>query len=355
VSPKIMVLQPDEADRQVDDEVGRLSDALDKAIREGTTHRVQQNRWDSLVELLAALGKYEDESLAATERFVSACVAEEIHDRHHAALDAERVKDVRRALLAWDLLLSVPAALLPRQVRREALGFPARRNKLISDQRRPLLKASVSAVFLLWCLALALALIELVVLWFDEGFSLVPLQSYAIPLAVQLITVVLFSRLLANPRVLSEADPIPLRQPPLFLTGLMLLWILSPLNGVFISLCRQAGKLVQGGDLPLALAVLGKPWTAPVLVTIIWVLCDLLIAGRYRSPLVAFGMTLSWLLALGSVVLLWGLPPETALLQVAVAMYHAIIFAALQSLNYLWFRKHRGTPVLHPELNATSV
>jgi hypothetical protein len=354
VSPKVMVLQPDEADRQADQELGHLAETLDKGVRESATRAVEGDRWERLVGLLEAFGSYEDESLVATERFVTACVTDEIHERHRTALDAERLRDVRKALLAWDRLLSVPTDLLPRQVRREALGFPGRRSKLIADQRRPLLKASLSAVFLLWCLALCLTSIDLVVLWFNEGFTLGTLRQQTVPLVVQLVLIVLCARLLRIPRILSEADPIPLRQPPLFLTGLMLLWILSPLTGVLMSVCQHAGRMVMEGDLPPALAVLGQPWTAPVLVTFVWLLCDLLIAGRYRSPLVAFGMTLSWLLAMGIVMGLWEGPPDTALLQVAVAMYQAIAFALLHSANYLWFRTRRDTLVLHPELTASS-
>lgn len=352
VSPKIMVMPPDEPDQQADAELGRLSDLLDTVIREGTGKRVREDLWEHLAELRETLAHYEEERLAATERFVSACIADEIHDRHREALDAERARDIQRALLAWDRLLLVPAALLPRQVRREALGFPGRRSKLLTEQRRPVLKASVSAVFMLWCLAVALAAVDLLVGWFRGSIGLGPLREQAVALAVQLATLIVLSRLLNNPRWLSATDPIPLRQPPLAVMGMMLLWVLSPLNHLFTTLCQRMSALVQEGEVSGLLGALGRPWAGPVLVTLLWILCDLLVVGRYRSPLVAFGMTLSWLLALGTTVPFWGLPAASALAQMAMAAYQAVLLVALLGANYCWFRKRPRDVVLHPELSA---
>jgi hypothetical protein len=350
LSPKIMVLAPDAADAQMDERLGSLAEHLEKAVHDGVAQRLSEEAWAPVGDLLELLRGGEDDSLADLERVVASSISREIQDRYRAALDAERVRDVRRAMKYWNQILSIPPKMLPRQVRREALAFPSRRNRLITEQRRPLLKASLSAVFLMWCLAFCLGVIDVVVLLFDDGPVLATIRGHALPIGVQLLAIVLFSRLLRNPHVLSEDDPIPGRQPPVFVSGLMMLWIMSPLNGVLMSICQRAGSLASLGELPAMLEPLAAPWVSLTLVTLCWLIGDFRIAGRYRSVLVRCGMTLSWLIALGVVYLLWDLPPDTPLLQVAVAMYQAIAFALLQCANYLWFKSRRDRTWVHPEL-----
>ncbi len=350
MSPKIMVLAPDEADTQADGRLVALAERLEKILREGLAQWLEQEAWAPVADLLEMVRACEDDSLAGVERFISSSVSQEIQDRYRAALDAERAKDVRRAMRRWNEVLSVPPRLLPRQIRREALAFPARRSRMITEQRRPLLRASLSAVFFLWCLSFCLATIDVVVLWFNEEPVVSTVRSHAVPIAVQLVIIALFARLLRNPRALSEDDPVPGRQPPVFVSGLMMLWILSPLNGVLVSLCHRAGTLALSGELPTMLEPLAAPWVALTLATLFWLIGDFRIAGRYRSPLVRCGMTLSWFIALGVVYLLWSLPLDTPLLQVAVAMYQAIAFALLQFANYLWLKSRSDKTEVHPEL-----
>ncbi len=352
MSPKILVVTPDDSDTQADGRLQALVERLETIVRDGVAEWIGAEAWVPVADLLERLREGEGDSLTEVERFISASVAQEIQDRYRAALDAERARDVRRAMKRWNQVLSVPQRLLPRQVRREALAFPARRSRMITEQRRPLLRASLSAVFFLWCLAFCLAMIDVAVLWFREEPLLAMMRSHALPIAVQLIAIALFSRLLRNPRVLAEDDPIPGRQPPVFVSGLMLLWILSPLNGVLVAFCHRVGSLAQAGELPTAFEPLAAPWVALALATLCWLVGDFRIAGHYRSPLVRCGMTLSWLIALGVIHVLWDLPLDTPLLQVAVAMYQAIAFALLQSTNYLWFRSRSDVTKVHSELLA---
>jgi hypothetical protein len=350
MSPKIMVLPPDEADAQAGVRLGALAERLEKIVREGVTQWLSEEAWAPVSDLLEMVHECEDDNLADVERFISSSVAQEVRDKYRAALDAERLKDVQRAMKRWNQVLSIPQKLLPRQVRREAVTFPERRSRLITEQRRPLLKSSLSAVFFLWCLAFALAAIEVIGLWLSEEPFVATLRAYILPSAVQLVTLMLFSRLLRNPRVLSDDDPIPGRQPPVFISGLMLMWIMSPLNGVLVSLCHRTGSLAQVGELPAVFEPLAAPWVALSLATLFWLVGDLRIAGRYRAPLVCCGMTISWLVALGLVYLLWDLPLNTPLLQVVMAMYQAITFALMQCANYLWFKSRGNRTSVHPEL-----
>lgn len=354
VTPKIMVLPPDESDTKADQELGTLAEALQKVVHARVQQWVKEGRWGRLAELAEAIRNSEDASLLPVERAVTTQFTDEVQERYRAALTAERLQDLGNAWTCWNRVLEIPQALLPRQVRREALAFPSRRSKLLTEQRRPLLKSSLSAVFFLWCLAFCLTMIEFVVRWFDETWSFADVRTHAIPLVVQLAAIALLPKLLRNPRVLSADDPLPGCQPALFLIGLKLLWIMSPLNGVFASLCARAGMLAETGQLPESIAPLAAPWVAPALVTLFWLIGDMRLGWRYRSPLAAFGMTISWLMALGAVYLLWDIPPDTPLLQVAAAMYQAIAFAALQVVNYLWFRRYRQSPAPRAEPAASA-
>ena len=354
LSPKLMVLAPDEADSQADDELRLQTERLERFAREGVQYWLQTDRWDALATLAEGIHQPDSRTLTGVERFVTSSILAEVQERYRAALDAERARDVHKALHCWNRVLQVPPSLLPRQIRREAVAFPARRSRLISEQRRPLLRATLSAVFFLWCLAFSLAGIDLVMLWFNGEFSLGELRSHIIPLVVQLTAIALFSRLLRTPRLLSADEPLPGRQPPLFVSGLQLLWILSPLSGVISTLCYRAGSLAGADTAAAILGALAVPWMAPALVTLFWLAADLRLGGRRRAPLVMLGMTLSWLVAVGVVYLLWETPPDTPLLQVAAAMYQTIVFLLLQAANYLWYAHHREKTALHPELVASA-
>jgi len=338
LSAKVMVLPPDAEDTRADETVTTLREALQRSVDRQVNAWIDAGQWKDLARLVESIRAADDASLSTVEKAVSGRITQEIQERYRAALSAERARDVARAGECWSAVLKVPSTLLPRQIRREGLGFPSRRNRLLTEVRRPLLRSSASAVFFLWCLALSLAVIDLVLAWFAESPAGPVLRSHALPLVLHLTVLALFSRLLHSPGILTSDDLVPGRQPSLFISGLRLLWILSPLNGVFATLCARAGLLVETGQIPDVFGLLATPWMAPGLVVLVWLLVDLRLGWHYRSVLALLGMTLSWILALGVVYLLWDGPPDTPMLQMAAAMYQAVLFALLQTANWLWFR-----------------
>ncbi|MBN2450017.1 MAG: protein kinase [Lentisphaeria bacterium] len=348
LSSRIHVVPPNETDQRLDQEIADLTDRLEGLVRQGVNTWVEQEQWEAVADLLAALQSCEGSHLVAQESHIAGQVKQEVQRRYQAALDAERYRDVSQAMACWNRLLKMPKNLVPKQIRREAGSFPSRRRRMLTEQRKPVARFSLSAAFILWCMAAVLAVLELVQAGLDRSFEAIQVAEYGVPLVIQLGALGVFSKLLARPGILCGADAVPGHHPAAFGSVLRLMFILSPLSSVLTSLCLNAGRLFP------ALGLLQNPWLGPLLVSPFWIAGDLVQFRRCRSLVLALPMTLSWGIALGMIQVFWRLAPTDPPLQMAAALFQAGFFGLLLALNYVWVRGRRDIPSLHPALSAAS-
>jgi len=132
-----------------------------------------------------------------------------------------------------------------------------------------------------------------------------------------------------------------------FLSGIILLWILSPLNGAVYMILFHVGRLIPGFE------AASHPWVAPLVVMLLWLALDLNLFVRYCSPFMAGSIVLSWVFSLVLLMGLWGNLPTTPLLQVGATMYQAVFFLAFQVCNFWWWHRRNGTVPIHPALATT--
>lgn len=293
LSKKLMVVTPSPDDVACEARMATVMTTIERNITSTVQALLKEDYWDAIADLLERTDDGEIHGGIVSRRTLSECVENEVAGRYNFARELEERGEMGPARDAWHHLLDVPGVFLPDHVRREALEFEQRRERAVVGTRRSQLSGQLSAVFFVWCLALALSGVNTVADWYDGMLSRQKVLRDMGPLIVHLAAMLTVGFLLRRRRVMGGSDLVSGRHASLFFIGLAVLWIVSPLAWIALEVNTMVTeRILEVGD--------QLNWIGPVVVGVIWLFGDLVRCWRYPALPAAFALTLSWLGATAS-------------------------------------------------------
>jgi hypothetical protein len=287
LSKKLMVVSPSPEDVTAERRMASVMAAIETNVTRTVQTLLKEDCWEAVADLLARTGDDEAQGGVVSRRTLSGCVEKEVEGRCAFARELENKGDVNEATEAWLRVLDVPGMFLPEHIRREAVEYPKRRERMMVNSRRSQLGGNLSAVFFVWCLAFALSGVNVIARWFEDTLDADAIMRGMVPLIVHLGLILGVGSVLRSRKIMGGRDLIPNRQGPPFFIGLGGLWIVSPLSWIVLELNTMVCHRILSVDDTF-------DWVGPVAVGVVWLVGDLMRCWRYPTLPGAMALTLSW-------------------------------------------------------------